>query len=88
MRFPNIAWAMAERGIPQYKLASMVGRSEARLSRCLAGRSEFTPEECAGIAEALNYPAEWLFREPRPPSRLSDVSTESVKPEQEEGISR
>ena len=74
MRFPNVAWAAAARGIPQYKLASLIGGSEARLSRCLAGRSNFTAEECAGIAKALNYPAEWLFQEPTPPSRLSDLT--------------
>ena len=88
MRFPHVVWAAAERGIPHYKLASMIGRSEARLSRCLAGRSDFTAEEYAAIAKALGYPAEWLFQEPTPPPRLSQVGEEPIRTECEGGISR
>lgn len=67
MRFPHVAWAAAERGMPHYKLAAMLGRSEARLSRCLSGRTEFTPGERTAIARTLGFPEAWLFEEVAPP---------------------
>jgi transcriptional regulator with XRE-family HTH domain len=67
MRFPHVAWAVAERGVPQYKVAAMIGRSEARISRCLSGRTDFTPDERAAIAQALGFPETWLFEEVTPP---------------------
>jgi hypothetical protein len=67
MRFPHIAWAAAERRMPHYKLAAMVVCSEARLSRCLSGRTEFTPDERTAIARALGFPESWLFEEVAPP---------------------
>jgi len=68
MRFPHVEWAAARRGIPHYKLAAMIGRSEARLSRCLSGRTDFTSDECAAIAQTLGFPETWLFEEVAPPT--------------------
>lgn len=68
MRFPHLAWAVADRGLPQYKFAAMIGSSEARLSRCLAGRGEFTADERVRISRALGFPESWLFEEVAPPA--------------------
>jgi hypothetical protein len=63
MRFPHLAWAIADRGLPQYKFAAMIGLSEARLSRCLAGRGEFTADERVSISRTLGFFESWLFAE-------------------------
>jgi hypothetical protein len=68
MRFPNVVWAMAHRRLPQYSLAVIIERSEARLSRCLSGRADFTDNERAAISQALGFPETWLFEEVVPPS--------------------
>jgi hypothetical protein len=67
MRFPNVAWALAHRRIPQYTLAVIIGRSEARVSRCLAGRTDFNDSERRAISQALGFPETWLFEEVVPP---------------------
>ena len=67
MQFPNLIWAVAQRG-PQYKFAAALGESESWLSRRLSGRVIFSLEERQTIAQALGYPAEWLFQEPQPPA--------------------
>ncbi len=48
----------------------MIGHSENLLSRPVLARVPFTPEERQAIAQALGYPAEWLFQGPQPPARL------------------
>jgi hypothetical protein len=63
MRFPNIAWAVAKRRLPQYQLAACIGLSEAKLSRGLTGRIELEPGERAAIARVLGFAEAWLFRE-------------------------
>jgi transcriptional regulator with XRE-family HTH domain len=69
LKYPNLLWAITNWGA-HYRLAQAIGRSEARLSRCLSGRTQFTAEERQTIAQALGYPAEWLFEEPQPPTRM------------------
>ena len=77
MKFPHVAWAAAERGIPQYKLAAMIKRSEARLSRCLSGRTPFTAEERTALSRVLGFPEGWLFEEITPPMQMrSQVPTQ------------
>jgi plasmid maintenance system antidote protein VapI len=39
--------------LPQYRLAELLGISESRLSRILAGRRQFTPEERTRVIEIL-----------------------------------
>lgn len=68
MRFPNLAWAIAERHLAHYQVAASAAMSESRFSRCLSGRIEFTPEERLAVANTLGYPSNWLFREIVPPS--------------------
>jgi len=68
MRYLNLAWAIREQG-SQFRFALRLGESESWLSRRLTGRVEFTPEERARVAQALGYPAEWLFQTPEPPAR-------------------
>jgi transcriptional regulator with XRE-family HTH domain len=77
MHYPNLLWSIRQNG-SQFQLAALLGESESWLSRRLTGRVEFTPEERERVARALGYPAEWLFHEPTPPSRFSDVSAEPV----------
>jgi hypothetical protein len=69
LKYPNTLWAISQIG-NRYKFAAMVGHSESWLSRRLLGRVEFSPEERQTIAQALGYPAEWLFQEPQPPARM------------------
>ena len=67
MKFPNLAWAIRERG-SQFQFAARLGESESWISRRLTGRIEFTEEERRRIADTLGYPARWLFQAPEPPS--------------------
>jgi hypothetical protein len=66
MRFPNLLWSIRSWGT-QVTLAGKIGINEVRLSRCLAGRLDFTLEERAAIARVLGYPSDWLFQVPTPP---------------------
>jgi transcriptional regulator with XRE-family HTH domain len=79
MRFPHVTWAAAERGIRQYRLASMIGLSEARLSRCLAGRSAFAADERAAISRIFGLPESWLFEEISPPLSVLGASPEHTE---------
>lgn len=67
MKYPHLLWAVANWGA-HYRLAQAIGRSEARLSRCLSGRAEFTLEECAALSRVLGFSESWLFEEAAPPS--------------------
>lgn len=70
MKFPNLAWAIRERG-SQFEFAAQIGESESWVSRRLTGRVEFTAEERARVARILGFPAHWLFQAPEPPSAQS-----------------
>jgi len=70
MRFPNLAWAIADRGLTNYKLAEAINISEARFSRCVSGRLQFTDQERSKISKTLKYSAGWLFAPPSPPAPL------------------
>jgi transcriptional regulator with XRE-family HTH domain len=74
MRFPNVAWAVAQRKLPQYQLAARIGLSEARLSRGLTGRTELTPGERAAIAGVLGFAEAWLFMEVEDAPETSDFN--------------
>jgi hypothetical protein len=69
MKFPNLNWAISNRGLAKFNLAHKLDQSEAWLSRRLNGHLDFAPDERKRIAMVLEYPVEWLFREPRPPRR-------------------
>jgi len=75
VKFPNLAWAIRECG-SQFQFAAQLGESESWVSRRLNGRVPFTPEQRQTIAQALGYPAEWLFQEPQPPARATTPSPE------------
>jgi hypothetical protein len=68
LKYPIALWAISQIG-NRYKFAAMIGHSESWLSRRLLGRVPLTPHERETIAQALGYPAEWLFQEPQPPTR-------------------
>ena len=68
LKCPNTVWAISQIG-NRYKFAAMIGHSESWLSRRLLGRVPFSPDERQTVAQALGYPAEWLFQEPQPPAR-------------------
>lgn len=77
MQYPNLLWAVAQFG-SQSSLARAIECSESRLSRCLSGWAQFTPEEKTKIAQALGFSTRWLFRKPKPPGREAsnqDVSS-------------
>ena len=67
MKYPNVLWAISQIG-NRYKFAAMVGHSESWLSRRLLGRVPISVAERQVIAQALGYPADWLFQEPQPPA--------------------
>jgi transcriptional regulator with XRE-family HTH domain len=77
MRFPNLIWAVAQHG-PQYRFAAALGESESWLSRRLSGRVPLSLDDRQTIANALGYPAEWLFQEPQPPARMNGQSLMDV----------
>jgi len=85
LKYPNILWAISQIG-NRYKFAAMIGRSESWLSRRLLGRVPFTPDERQIVAQALGYPAEWLFQHPFPPIVVQSpgVSSEPVAQAAEE----
>ena len=66
MKFAHLLWAISNWG-RRYRLAHSISRSEARLSRCLSGRANFTPEERAALSRVLRFPESWLFEEVTPP---------------------
>jgi transcriptional regulator with XRE-family HTH domain len=68
VKFPNLAWAIHERG-SQFQFAAQLGESESWLSRRLTGRVEFTEDERQRIARILELPVSWLFQTPEPPGR-------------------
>jgi transcriptional regulator with XRE-family HTH domain len=68
VKFPNLAWAIHERG-SQFQFAAQVGESESWLSRRLTGRVEFTENEQERVARILGLPVGWLFQTPEPPGR-------------------
>lgn len=74
MKFPHLSWAISNWG-PHYRLAQAVGRSEARLSRCLSGRANFSTEERIAIARILGFSEAWLFEEAAPPAgnRVAEI---------------
>jgi transcriptional regulator with XRE-family HTH domain len=67
MKYLNLAWAIRQRG-SQFRFALLLGESESWLSRRLTGRVDFTAEERDRVAQALGYPADWLFQAPSPPT--------------------
>jgi hypothetical protein len=68
MKFPNLAWAIRERG-SQFQFAAQIGESESWLSRRLTGRVEFEEDDRERVARILGLPAGWLFQTPEPPGR-------------------
>jgi len=70
MRYPNLLWAISQHGLAHWQAARKVDMHESSFSRSLSGRREFTTEEREGFANFLGYPAEWLFAEVTPPSRV------------------
>ena len=77
MRFPNLAWAIREHG-SQFQFAAQLGESESWVSRRLTGRVEFTDTDRARLADALGYPADWLFQTPQPPVRAQSAELAHV----------
>jgi hypothetical protein len=71
MLYPNLAWAMSNRRLPNYRVAALAELSESSFSRALSGRRDFNPEERERIAKVLCFPLPWLFAKPRPPRSVS-----------------
>ena len=67
MRYPNLAWAISNRRLHNYRVAALSDLSESTFSRALSGRRDFSPEERERIAKVLSFPSTWLFAEPQPP---------------------
>jgi hypothetical protein len=71
MRYPNLAWAMRNRRLPNYRVAALAELSESSFSRAISGRREFTPEERERVAAVLGFPSAWLFAKARPPRAVA-----------------
>jgi len=76
--YPNLIWAISQVGT-RYRFAAVLSESESWLSRRLAGRAQFAPDDRERIARALGYPAEWLFAKPTPPSRQEGKHSDGVE---------
>jgi len=82
--YVNLRYALELRSLQQYELAARLGVSEARMSRCLRGRLEFTAEERARIVAILGSlgpaldPA-WLFAQPIPPRARQEGGADGVR---------
>lgn len=66
MRFPNLVWAIRERGLAHYQLSMRLGMEPSRFSRCTSGGFEFTPQDRQRISELLGMDESWLFSRPVP----------------------
>jgi len=73
VKFPNLAWALKQNRLPQYRAAGAIGMSAAAFSRALAGERTFTADQRYAIARLLNLSAVWLFAEIVPPRRRRAV---------------
>jgi len=82
--YMNLRYALELRSLQQYELAARLGVSEARMSRCLRGRLEFTVEEKTRIVQILGSlgpaldPA-WLFARPVPPRARVEAGPAGVQ---------
>jgi hypothetical protein len=72
LKYPHLLWAISNWGA-HYRLAQAIGRSEARLSRCLAGRTQFTAEERAELSRVIGFSETWLFEEINLPARSAST---------------
>jgi hypothetical protein len=79
MRFPNLAWALCYQRLQHFRFAELIGVNEARFSRGLNGRLEFTPAERERISKMLGFSETWLFAEPCPP-RIGGLRDAAVEP--------
>ena len=80
MKFPNLIWAIAERRMAHYQVASLTGLNESKFSRGLNGLVEFTAQARKKIAGVLGYPVHWLFKEVTPPVRLPSRDSVPLEP--------
>ena len=69
MRFPNLSWALCEKGLAHWRFAVRIPMDPSTFSRRLNGRGDFTTAERKRVAHLLGYPTDWLFQEPAPPCR-------------------
>ena len=67
MKFPNLLWAIKNRRMTHYEMASKLQRDASHFSKCLNGRVEFLPHERKRISETLGYEVDWLFQKIVPP---------------------
>lgn len=74
MKFPNLFWALSEKGLAHWKIAVNIPMEPSAFSRRLNGRGDFTATEQERIAGLLGYPAEWLFQIPMPPAAEPECS--------------
>jgi hypothetical protein len=70
MKFPNLRWALFEKGFAYWRFAGQIPLDPSAFSRRLNGRGDFNAGERERIASLLGYPAAWLFEEPAPPNRV------------------
>lgn len=76
--FPNLLWAVGDGRVRHFELAEAAAMSESQFSRALNGRMDFSHEQRDKVARFLGYPANWLFKQVRPPrgrSKKSRVET-------------
>jgi hypothetical protein len=68
MKFPNLCWALSEKGLAHWRFAVKIPMEPSTFSRRLNGRGDFTATERERLANLLGYPAEWLLQILVPPT--------------------
>lgn len=53
---------LLQRGMSNNELARRAGMSSANMSKAMTGKISITFDFCAGVARALGYPPEFVFR--------------------------
>lgn len=74
MKFPNLCWALSEKGLAHWRVAVEIPMEPSTFSRRLNGRKDFTAIERERLAHLLGYPAEWLFQILVPPTGEAECS--------------
>jgi hypothetical protein len=74
MRYPNLVWALAYKGILHCDAARVLKQSPASFSWKLGGRADFAPHEKTRLSALTGYQEQWLFAELTPPASAPSMN--------------